>query len=38
LRVAGGAVVHDSHNPYHRVWEMLRNPEHSRANVEVRSK
>ena len=26
LRAAGGAIVTDSHNPYHRVWEMLRHP------------
>ena len=38
LRGAGGAIVHDSHNPYHRVWELLRHPEQSRANVEVRSR
>jgi CO/xanthine dehydrogenase Mo-binding subunit len=38
LRSAGGALVSDSHNPYHRVWSMLRNPEATRANVEVVSK
>ena len=27
----------DSHNPYHRVWEMLPHPEQSRAKVEVTS-
>ena len=27
LRAAGGAIVTDSHNPYHRVWEMLSHPE-----------
>ena len=35
LRVNGGAIVYDSHNPYHRVWEMLQDPGPSRANVEV---
>lgn len=38
LRAAGGAIVSDSHNPYHRVWEMLRDPEATRANVEVVSR
>ena len=38
LRAAGGAIVFDSHNPYHRVWEMLRDPEATRANVEVVSR
>ncbi len=27
LRSHGGAKVHDSANPYHRVWEMLSKPE-----------
>ena len=34
----GGAIVTISHNPYHRVWEMLRHPERSREKVEVMSK
>ena len=38
LRESGGALVTDSHNPYHRVWEMLREPERSRSKVEVTSK
>jgi hypothetical protein len=38
LRTAGGAIVTDSHNPYHRVWEMLSNPERSRGSVKVTSK
>jgi len=38
LRAAGGAIVSDSHNPYHRVWELLRDPEATRANVEVVSR
>jgi CO/xanthine dehydrogenase Mo-binding subunit len=38
LRAAGGGIVTDSHNPYHRVWELLRAPERSREKVEVRSK
>jgi 2-furoyl-CoA dehydrogenase large subunit len=36
LRGAGGAVVTSSWNPYHRVWEMLRDPESSRRLVSVR--
>jgi hypothetical protein len=24
LRAHGGAMVYDSSNPYHRVWELLR--------------
>jgi 2-furoyl-CoA dehydrogenase large subunit len=35
LRTAGNAIVTDSHNPYHRVWELLRDPETSRALVKV---
>jgi 2-furoyl-CoA dehydrogenase large subunit len=35
LRVAGSAIVTDSHNPYHRVFDMLRHAEQSRAKVEV---
>ncbi len=35
LRGNGDAVVWDSCNPYHRVWEMLRHPEAARARVEV---
>jgi 2-furoyl-CoA dehydrogenase large subunit len=38
LRPAGQPIVYDSCNPYHRVWEMLRDPESTRANVEVRSR
>ncbi|MFN0155098.1 MAG: xanthine dehydrogenase family protein molybdopterin-binding subunit [Gaiella sp.] len=38
LASAGGAIVYDSHNPYHRVWEMLNDPERTRANVEVASR
>jgi CO/xanthine dehydrogenase Mo-binding subunit len=38
LRPAGRPIVYDSCNPYHRVWEMLRDPDATRANVEVRSK
>ena len=29
------AIVTDSHNPYHRVWELLQNPDESRAGVSV---
>jgi len=35
LRGHGDAIVYDSHNPYHRVWEMLQNPEDARGRVEV---
>jgi CO/xanthine dehydrogenase Mo-binding subunit len=35
LKARGGAIVWDSCNPPHRVWEMLRNPEQARANVRV---
>jgi 2-furoyl-CoA dehydrogenase large subunit len=38
LRDAGGAFVYDSYNPYHRVWEMLSDPERARNNVEVTSR
>ena len=37
LRQDGGAIVTDSHNPYHRVWELLQNPEASRAGVTGRA-
>jgi 2-furoyl-CoA dehydrogenase large subunit len=38
LRSAGGAIVTDSHNPYHRVWGLLQDPAQSRSTVEVESK
>ncbi|MDX6517931.1 MAG: aerobic carbon-monoxide dehydrogenase large subunit, partial [Gaiellaceae bacterium] len=38
LRARGGPVVYDSCNPYHRVWELLQNPEESRARVSVESR
>jgi 2-furoyl-CoA dehydrogenase large subunit len=38
LRPAGRPVVRDSHNPYNRVWELLRDPEGSRADVSVTSR
>ena len=31
LRSRGGAIVVDSANPYHTVWEMLEHPERTRA-------
>jgi 2-furoyl-CoA dehydrogenase large subunit len=34
----GRAIVTTSHNPYHRVWEMLNHPERFREKVEVISK
>jgi len=30
--------VTDSHNPYHRVWELVSNPERSRGTVKVNSR
>jgi CO/xanthine dehydrogenase Mo-binding subunit len=38
LRPAGGPIITDSHNPYHRVWELIRDPEASRALVRVESR
>src|SRR4029079_10279350 len=38
LEASGGAIVTDSHNPYHRVFEMLSDPERSRGTVEVTSR
>ena len=38
LRGRGKPIVRDSHNPYHRVWELLQRPEDSRAYVEVESR
>ena len=38
LRSAGRAIVTDSHNPGHRVWELLRDPAASRALVSVESR
>ncbi len=35
LRAHGGAVVTDSANPYHKVWEMLRNPHETKKLVSV---
>ena len=35
LEASGRAIVTSSHNPYHRVWEMLRHPERSREKVQV---
>jgi len=35
LRGHGDAIVWDSCNPYHRVWEMLQHPEQTRDLVEV---
>ena len=38
LRSRGKPIVHDSFNPYERVWEMLRGPDASRARVSVESR
>lgn len=35
LRTVGAPIVHDSYNPYHRVWELMSDPAKSRALVEV---
>ncbi len=35
LRPLGSPIVSDSCNPYHRVWELMRDPERSRRIVEV---
>ena len=37
LRTTGGAIIHDSHNPYHRVFSILRDPAATRADVKVES-
>jgi CO/xanthine dehydrogenase Mo-binding subunit len=33
LRAKGGAIVVDSANPYHTVWEMLEHPEHTKQGI-----
>jgi 2-furoyl-CoA dehydrogenase large subunit len=38
LRGSGKPIVYDSFNPYERVWELLREPEASRARVTVESR
>jgi hypothetical protein len=38
LHAHNGALVYDSCNPYHRVWEMLQQPEDSRKLVSVESR
>ena len=37
LKSAGGAIIHDSHNPYHRVFSILQDPAATRADVKVES-
>jgi 2-furoyl-CoA dehydrogenase large subunit len=34
----GKPIVWDSHNPYHRVWELMSHPERTRSLVEVQSR
>jgi hypothetical protein len=34
----GRPIVHDSFNPYHRVWELLQDPSASRSLVSVESR
>jgi CO/xanthine dehydrogenase Mo-binding subunit len=38
LRAAGRPIVTSSSNPYHRVWELMRDPAASRALVEVETR
>jgi hypothetical protein len=38
LRPLGGAIVYDSCNPPHRVWELISDPQAARARVEVESR
>ena len=38
LRPVGRPIVYDSHNPYHRVWDLMRDPESTRALVEVETR
>ena len=38
LRAAGRPIVYDSCNPPHRVWELLQDPESTRALVSVESR
>jgi 2-furoyl-CoA dehydrogenase large subunit len=38
LRPRGKPIVYDSCNPYHRVWELLSDPESSRQRVSVESR
>jgi 2-furoyl-CoA dehydrogenase large subunit len=38
LKDRGRPVVYDSFNPYRRVWELLTDPEASRARVQVESR
>jgi CO/xanthine dehydrogenase Mo-binding subunit len=35
LRPVGNPIVTESHNPYHRVWELMQDPAASRAGIEV---
>jgi CO/xanthine dehydrogenase Mo-binding subunit len=38
LRPVGGPIVTGSWNPSHRVWELMRDPDESRASVRVESR
>jgi CO/xanthine dehydrogenase Mo-binding subunit len=38
LRSRGNPIVYDSCNPYHRVWELLSDPDESRKRVAVESR
>jgi CO/xanthine dehydrogenase Mo-binding subunit len=38
LRSQGNPIVYDSCNPYHRVWELLSDPEASRRRVSLESR
>ncbi|HMC74382.1 MAG TPA: molybdopterin cofactor-binding domain-containing protein, partial [Terriglobales bacterium] len=37
LKSVGGGIIHDSHNPYHRVFSILCDPAATRADVKVES-
>jgi 2-furoyl-CoA dehydrogenase large subunit len=38
LKERGRPIVYDSYNPYHRVWELLQDPEASRSRVQVEAR
>jgi hypothetical protein len=37
LSSRGNPIVYDSCNPYHRVWELLSDPDESRKRIAVES-
>jgi 2-furoyl-CoA dehydrogenase large subunit len=38
LKSVGGGIIHDSHNPYHRVFSILSDPAATRADVKVETR